>query len=260
MLNRASFRSVLALSALALPGCTDDTGTIVPVPEPGLEVAAERTRAKGPAHMTATVRAGGVRYRLDGRWDPTRGYRVCAAIERAPRSYFAGRVVWLEGQDRTYGTLTAHDCRRDSSWFDDHPPTLELFDIEQHPAGGRTGAEDYLHAALLALDGLSSPALLSDTSAPCGRSRCHRAVIDFRAFDRDPPRRDEDGWTLRPLLRQLGTRAIEVKVGPGGLVERLRVRAPALSTRSPRPAEVELFLSRFGRESRVPRVIAYAIE
>ena len=245
MLNRASFRSVLALSALALPGCMDDTSTIVPVPEPRLEDAAERTREKGPAHLTATVRAGRVRYRLDGRWDPTRGYRVCAAIEQAPLSYLARRVVWLEGQDRAYGTLTAHGrrCRRDSPWFDDHPPTLELFNVGHYRAGVvfPTGAEDYLHAALLALDGVSSPALLTETSAPCGRSRCHRAVIDFRAFDRDPPRRDEDGWTLRPLLRQLGTRAVEVRVGPGGAVERLRLQTPALSRRAPGPAEVELF-------------------
>ena len=100
MLNRASFRSVLALSALALPGCMDDTSTIVPVPDPRLDDAAERTLAEGPAHLTATVRAGRVRYRLDGRWDPTRGYRVCAAIEQAPLSYFAGRVVWLEGREQ----------------------------------------------------------------------------------------------------------------------------------------------------------------
>ena len=255
MLNRASFRSVLALSALALPGCMDDTSTIVPVPEPRLDDAAERTREKGPAHLTATVRAGRVRYRFDGRWDPTHGYRVCAAIEQAPLRYFARRVLWLEGQSSAYGTLTAHGrgCRRDSSVVrrpSPHPRPVRHRALPRRrgaPVRRTTCTRPCSHSTAL-----SSPALLTETSAPCGRSRCHRAVIDFRAFDRDPPRRDEDGWTLRPLLRQLGTRAVEVRVGPGGLVERLRLQAPALSRRAPGPAEVELFLSRFGAGAASP--------
>lgn len=246
MLSRASFRSVLALSVLALPGCMDDENAVeVPKPEPpSLREAAERTMAAGPARITATVRAGRVRYRLSGRWDPTRGYRVCVRIEDGPSpAYLERRVLWLEGRHWAYGTLLGHTCGRDRSWFDDHPPTLPLFDIKRLPAGGRTGAEDYLHAALLALGGMSD-----------------RALIDFREFDRDPPRRDEDGWTLRPLLRELGIRRVHVRVGRDGFVERLRLTAPGGSRRSPGPAEVVLRLEGFGDEPRVPRAVAYAIE
>ena len=149
-------------------------------PPPDLQDAARRTLAAGPAHLVATVRSGTVSYRLRGRWDPIGGYRVCALIEKAPTS-------------------------------DDHSPTLELFGAHRRP-----GAEDYLHAALLALSGIPGPALVSDRPA----------TIDFRTFDREPPRRDEDGWTLRPLLRRLGVRGIEVRVGRQGYVERLRLLGP----------------------------------
>jgi hypothetical protein len=238
MRRRASFRWLLILPALLLAGCMDDTDyDAVPIrvdaARPTFEEAAARTVAEGPAAIVATVRAGGVRYRLRGTWDPTNGYRLCARILAGPDRYLDRRVLWLEGRDYAYGTLTAtgRRCRRErGNWFDDHPPTLELFGPHTSP-----GAEDHLHAALLALGGLT------------GRT------VDFRSFDREPPRRDEDGWTLRPLLRRLGTRPVQVEVGPRGLIERLRLAGP-------RRVEVELALSRHGERRRVPHAIAYAIE
>jgi hypothetical protein len=165
-------------------------------------------------------------------------------------------------RDRQYGTLTAHGrgCGLRRSWFDDHAPSLELFDIGRLPAGGRTGAEDYLHAALLALNGLPGRALVNDSDTPCGRYLCHRAAIDFRAFDREPPKRDEDGWTLRPLLRSLAVRVVEMRVGRRGYVEGLRVAVPGLSKRSPGPVRVELSLAGVGEERRVPYARAHSYE
>jgi hypothetical protein len=248
--------SVLALAVLASCGCTDDTSTSELPPLPAaddLQEAARRTIAAGPAHLTATVRAGRVSYRLRGRWDPTHGYRVCARVDEGPTPYLERRVVWLEGRERECDTLTAHgaSCRRHGDWFDDHAPSLELFDITRRPLGGRTGAEDHLHAALLALAGLPGPALVSDRDSPCGASRCHSAAIDFRTFDREPRRRDEDGWTLRPLLRRLGVQTVEIEVGPHSHVERLRLLGPV---------RVELYLAGFGEERRVPYALASSYE
>jgi hypothetical protein len=212
------------------------TVEVPPRPAPTLSDAAERTLAGGPARIVATVRAGRVRYRLRGRWDPTVGYRVRARIAQAPVDYAKGRALWLEGVNRSYGTLIGLSRGHDRTWLDDHPPTLPLFDLGRDSFGTPPGAEDYLHATLLALGGMTDS----------GR-------IDFRDFDRDPPRRDEDGWTLRPLLRKLGTRQVHVTVDSDGFVKRLRLVAP-------RAVEVDVRLSGFGEEPRVPHVIAYAIE
>jgi hypothetical protein len=256
-------RALLPFALIAvLPGCEDGASTIEVSPLPRLEDAVDKTLAAGPARFTAAIRAGGVSYRLRGRWDPSGGYRVCAAIDDAPTRYLERRVLWLEGRNRTYGTLTAagRTCRPGHTWFDDHPPSLDLFDIEPRPLGGRAGAEDYLHATLLALGGMSGPALVRESGAPCGGSRCYRALIDFGAFNRAPPRRDEDGWTLRPLLRRLAVRAVAARAGQHGYVDRLRLEVPRLSRRSPGPVRVELSLAGFGKAKRVPYVQAFAIE
>jgi hypothetical protein len=233
MRSRAPLRSLLAVSALAVSGCAggESTGETPPRPAPGPDDAAEQTIAAGPARIAATVRAERARYHLRGTWDPTGGYRVCAVIVQAPSADFEDRVLWLEGRNRSYGTLTGRACGRSRSWFDDHPPTLPLFGPFERP-----GAEDYLHAALLALGGLSE-----------------RGLVDFGRFDRDPPRRDEDGWTLRPLLRELGTRRVDVQIDGSGFVERLRLVGP-------RDVAVSIRLAGFGSESRVRHVVAHAIE
>ena len=234
MRSRASFRAVLAMSTLAVPGCMGDESATVevpPRPAPTLSDAAQRTLAGGPARIVATVRAGRARYRVRGTWDPTVGYRVCGRLEQTEIDYPRNPVLWLEGRNRSYGTLTGPRCRRNRFWFDDHPPTLPLFGRFRAP-----GAEDYLHAALLALGGMTD-----------------RGLIDFRAFDQEPPRRDEDGWTLRPLLRKLGTRQVHVTVDSDGFVRRLRLVGP-------REVRVEIRLSAFGQAPRVRHAVATAIE
>lgn len=207
----------------------------------------EETVAAGPARIVATVRTPETRWRLAGRWDPTDGYRLCAVVRRAPLRYMVRRVVWLEGRDWEYGTLTGRDprCRAGRSWLDDHPPTLELFDVNPRVLGDKTGAEDYLHAALLFLSDAGGRAALP---------------IDFRAFDRDPGVRDEDGWTLRPLLRRLGRRPAEVEIGRDGLIRRLRFTVPALSKEEPEAVTVGLRLYRHGDARAIPHVEATGIE
>jgi hypothetical protein len=211
----------------------DESATVEvpPRPAPTLSDAAERTLAGGPARIVATVRAGRARYRVRGTWDPTVGYRVCGRLVQSELDYPRNPVLWLEGRNRSYGTLTGPGCGQNRVWFDDHPPTLPVFGQFRAP-----GAEDYLHAALLALGGMTDD-----------------GQIDFRAFDRDPPRRDEDGWTLRPLLRKLGTRQVSVTVNRDGFVKRLRLTAPP-------DVRVELRLSGFGQLPRVRNAVANAIE
>jgi hypothetical protein len=225
----SSSAALLGSLALVLAGCESgdsDSG------------ATTRVVNAGTAHVEVLVRSGTLRYRLAGRLDTTAGYRLCARISRASNRYLPGRVLWLEGRNASYGTLTGRDrrCRRDGAWFDDHPPTLDPI-----------GAEDHLHAALLALRSLAAREVAGSS-----------VVVDFARLDREPPRRDEDGWTLRPLLRGLGHRRVQVRINPAGFVDRLRLVVPARSGR--RPATVALRLSRFGRVARVRHVVAYSIE
>jgi hypothetical protein len=212
----ARFALVLTASVAALAGCA----------------------APPTAELDATLRAGHATYELDGRIQlGAAGYRVCGTLDRAPAGFLAGRTLWLERRDADYGTLTAGSCRRSALWFDDHPPTLEL-------PGRRVGGEDLLHAALVALGAVGRlPALAPGT---------HTDAIDFAALDTDPPRRDEDGWTMRPLLRSLGRHPVTVRVNEDGVVDRLVLVA--------RGALVELRLSRFGGVPRVPPAVALAIE
>ena len=172
---------------------------------------------------------------------------MCAAIRAAPaRSYSAGRVLWLAGRDGSYHSLTAggRRCRRRGVWFDSHPPTLNLFSF-RIDAGARSGAEEYLHAALLALGEVTRPG---------------RLAVAFGRFDREPRRRNEDSWTVRPLLRALGDQVVEIRVGRGGKVVRLELEAPATGRRMPRPVTVSLRLSRLGRTPAIPYMRASAIE
>jgi hypothetical protein len=252
----------LGLLAASLPGCEKVRSAAGGGPRFAVDHAAERTLARGPARIGIVVRSGSVRYRLAGRLDTAHGYRVCAAIRQGPTGYLVRRVLWLEGRRGTYGTLTAHGgrCEAGAAWLDDHPPTLELFDIRAIPTGGRAGAEDYLHSALLALLGLTRAAPQSEPPRPCGRARCHRVLVPFERFDREPRIRDEDGWTLRPLVRALGAREVDVRVSRAGFVTRLRLVAPPRGSRMPGRVTVALTLSAFGHAPAVPLVRAKAIE
>ena len=238
---------ILLTAGLVLGACNEDEGRPGPTPEARESViqAAERTLAAGPARIQSTVRSRDVRYRLDGRLDAAVGYRLCAAIVASPSAYLRGGSLWLEGRAGAYETLTTGSprCAPSAVWVDDHPPTLEL--------EGDLGGEDFLHAALVALTALKDGAVIAAQARTCGDSQCYRVDIDFKGLDRKPRERDEDGWTLRPLLRSLGRHPVAVRVDPAGYVNRLVLDAPV---------RVDFDLSAFGEERPVPLVHADAIE
>jgi hypothetical protein len=252
----------LALAVLPLAACSEEEGRPAPVPGPERTalIAVKQTLAAGPMRVAATLRSGRVRYRLAGRLDPAGGYRLCAAMVEAPTEYLRGRSLWLDGRARagTYGTLTApgRRCARRLTWFDDHPPTLQLYrgDHLPWPRGGRTGAEDFLHAALVAFTRLGDTSVSAVTRRPCGRSECFYVQAAFDSLDREPTRRDEDGWTLRPLLRSLARRPVALRVDSEGFLDRLSLTAPGPLSRGPKTVHVDLGLSAFGDERRVPLV------
>jgi hypothetical protein len=253
---------LLGLSGGSLCACRESGRAAAHAPGPTLRSALERTLAAGPARVQAAVRTGPARYRLVGRVDPSKGYRLCAAIRQAPRRYQERRSLWLEGSDWSYGTLTAFGrrCGPSAFWLDDHPPTLALVDGNHGHGSRAAGAEDYLHAELLALTRLPGRAASRPTVGDCGGSRCFRVVVAFGMFDREAPQRDEDGWTLRPLLRALGRQPVELRVSPAGFVDRVRLVAPGGTERIPARVRVGLRLSRFGEALPVPHVEAKGIE
>jgi len=268
-----ALRQLLAVALFSVVGslviaCGD--GEPAPRSDPLADVvdSAHKTAAAGPSRVSAEVHGSEGQYALIGAFDPSDGYRLCAEIQRTPHppnSYFRGRTLWLEERNGTYGTLTAAGapCPREG-WLDDHPPTLPLSEVGEpsDPAGGETGAEDFLHVALLALTQMKSSAIEASLEGEPDESTSYEVVIDFRHFDQDPPARDEDTWTLRPLLRSLGRYPVDVRVQSGGFIDRMRFAAPGLHTGelTPSAVGVDLRLSDFGEAPRVPRVDARAIE
>lgn len=217
--------------------------------------AAQTTLDAGPAAVVARIRSGGLRYRLVGRLDPRNGYRLCAAVVRAPGDFPSGRSLWLQERSGTYGTLTAPgpDCAAEATWLNDHPPTLQLHPGSHLPPRGSRGAEDFLHATLLALTGLHPASVHNVRARRCGRSRCVRAMVDFAALDREPARRDEDGWTLRPLLQALARHPVAARISADGYLDRVTLLAPRLSASGTQVA-VSLDLSEYGEAAGVARV------
>ncbi len=257
--------AIVAGTVVVLLGSGGQGSERAPKPRPdGAEAtlvrAAQRTLDAGPAAVVARVRSGGLRYRLVGRVDPRRGYRLCAAVVRAPGEFPSGRSLWLQERSGTYGTLTAPGpgCAPKATWLNDHPPTLQLHPGSHLPPRGSRGAEDFLHATLLALTGLDSASVHNARARRCGRSRCVRATVDFATLDREPARRDEDGWTLRPLLQALGRHPVAARIGADGRLDRITLLAPRLSVPGPRIA-VSLDLSHYGEVARVARVGTEAI-
>jgi hypothetical protein len=268
--------TLLGAVVIALPCCGGDDESDDSTDALGAVIdASEKTIATGPAQVQGSVLGSAGEYEISGRFDPGGGYRLCAEIERAPGGYLRGRTVWLEERKGTYGTLTAPLPTRASSpptnptcprggWFDDHPPTLPLYlpkgiDV---PAGGQSGAEDFVHATLLAVTQMKSAAIKASTADGCGEGACYEVHIDFGHFDRKPPERDEDLWTLRPLLRSFGEYPVEVRVNSQGLVDRVQLAAPSPLEKDPTPSAVavDIRLSDFGDAPAVPRAQATAIE
>lgn len=112
------------LAFIALDG--QDGAPAAPGPRVAIAEAVKQTLGAGPMRVGAIVRTGRFRYRVAGRLDPSRGYRLCGPITRAPNRHWPGVKLWLEGRRGAYGTLTARGggCTTGASWFDDHPPTL----------------------------------------------------------------------------------------------------------------------------------------
>jgi hypothetical protein len=121
-------------------------------------------------------------------------------------------------------------------------------------ASGRSGAEDFLHAALVALTGLGDATVTAARARACDRWQCYRVALDFEALDREPSRRDEDGWTLRPLLRSLARHAVTLRVDADGFLDRLSLTAPGPLRHGPKTVRVDLYLSGFGEVRPVPFV------
>ena len=262
MVVRLAAVAVIGLALLLAFVVVDGEDGVPAAPSPRAVLArnAGQTLAAGPMRVEAIVRAPRFGYRVAARLDPAGGYRLCGPIRRAPNRYWLGVRLWLEGRRGAYGTLTARgeSCAAGSSWFDDHPPTLPF--ERRLLAFGTPGAEDYLHAGLVALTGLRGPALGQVAARECGSARCYAARVDFGRLDREPPSRDEDGWTLRPLLRALGLHPVSVRVNAAGFVNRIVLQARPRLRGAPRPVRVELQLSRFGEPRGVPHVVATAIE
>jgi hypothetical protein len=241
--------------------------------------AAERTVEAGASAMTAEVGNRAVGYRLTGRVDFAAGYRACARIDEVHGSrghrFLAGGLLWLAGAE---GTITYGDrrgswdhvikgvlpgdrpprCARGGGWFDDHPPTLELF-RPRGVAGGLTGAESYLHLAMMAITRLREGAL---RVVPADRSQAVQVEIDFGRYDEEPPSRDEDAWEVRPLLRRARTLPVTVTVDQAERLTGIDLAAPSTVRRGPAapPVRVSLALTRLGEPRSVPEVVVTAIE
>lgn len=233
----------------ALAGCDGDEESELGSPPDArstLVRAAQSTLEAGPSWASMAVRSRAGNYRVRGRLDPADGYRFCGDVFSAPAKSFLLRLLWLEGRAGSHGTLTAPVpwCTRRAMWLDDHPPTL--------PLDGGAGAEDFLHAALTALTGLTPATVPSASVSRCGGSECVQAVVDFRALDRKPTSRDEDAWTLRPLLRSLGRHPITARIDSRGRVSRFVLAGQQVT--------VSVEISNYGEEARVPRVHVDAIE
>lgn len=232
--------------------------------------AAQRTVAAGPARARVSVIGPGGRHLLAGDADFEDGYRLCAEIRDSPDGPQPGQFVWLEERGGTYGTLLSYrrsrgrECPGQGRWLDDHPPSLPLHSQRKVvlPTASRpeTGAEDFIHAALLVLTRIDDAGIRASTGR-CGPGTCYLVRFDFTRFDRRIER-DEDLWALRPLFRFLGSYDAEVRVNEGGLVDRLRMSAPSPADRDPTPSAVtvEIALSAHSEAATVPEVVATAIE
>jgi hypothetical protein len=240
--------------------------------------AAERTVEAGASALSAEVGNRVVGYVLRGRIDLRAGYRACARVEQIRgargQGFLANRVLWLAGGAGaiSYGKrrgswdhvlkglppgAPAPQCPKGGGWLNDHPPTLGLSRPSDTEAA-TTGAESYLHLAMMAITRLREGAL---RVRPLNRSRAIEVEIDFGRYDERPPDRDEDAWEVRPLLRSAGTLPVTVRFDHADRLIGIDLEAPGdVGRGSAGPVRVSLALSRLGRERPVSEVVVSAHE
>lgn len=267
--------AAVAVAAALAGGCGDDEAPADPLKT--VIAAAERTAGAGASSVEVAVGTADAEYSLAGTLDLAEQYRLLAEVEAGPVDYLQGQEVWIARVDGDFGTLTR--SRPDAggagppdplggAWFDDHPPTLPLDpEAELLPVrpGGLTGAEDYLHLALLALR--ETPAAAASAEA-LDEPDTYRVLVGLDRDGVEPPDRDEDFWTLEPLAKAAGELTVEVEVEDGYL-HALSLEAPALTSgpgarggadRSQPSVAVSLVLSDYGEADPVPLARATAIE
>lgn len=265
---------ILGLVVIALPACGDDADS-----GPGSDPlsaavdAADRTLAAGSAEARVTVVGPAGEHLLVGAVDFEDGYRLCAEIRDAPDEFQRGQLVWIGERDGIYGTFLSlrrprgSRCAGSVRWLDDHPPSLSFYPSCPPKCllrGARSlpiGAEDFVHAALLVLTRLDEAGIRAEPEDRCALGDCYTVRFDFTRFDRRVER-DEDLWTLRPLLRSLGRYDAEVRASDEGLIDRVRMAAPNPGDPDPTPSAVavEIQLSGHGEAPPVPEATATAIE
>jgi hypothetical protein len=272
------FLAIALLGASAsIGGCGGDKGGPRSVPDPLSAVieAADETTEAGPARARVSVIGPGGEHELAGVLDLGNGYRLCALNRESPDQFQQGQLVWLGERSGVYGTLLSLRLRRSGTsrcsprtqWLDDHPPTLSFYPscppkcLLRHQREPQIGAEDFIHAVLLVLTRLEDAGVRAALEPRCVLGDCYTVTFDFTRFDRRIER-DEDLWTLRPLLRSLGRYDTEVRVGQDGLVDRLRLAAASPTDPDPTPSAVavEIELSHHGDAAPVPEATATAIE
>ena len=173
------------------------------------------SRASAPAPVAiksittarAVVRVQGPRadYVLRGRIDLRRGYRFLAHASGGVATTRPS-TIWLGGARGLYDHLIKGKLGSGRPyWLDDHPPTLPMA-----RRFNEVGAEDYVQLAMLAL-----------TKADPRQNR-----FDFSRLDHRPPRRDEDAWVVRPLLRTIGEIPLDWALDANGHPRSLRFETP----------------------------------
>lgn len=246
-------------------------------------LAAERTVDAGASEITVEVDNGVAGYKLRGRVDFSLGYRACVWVDEARGarsvSFPAGTLLWLAGDEGTitYGNRrgswdhvlkgpSSEDpprCTEGGGWLDDHPPTLALYrsrDPFHLPPGGSTGAESYVHLALMAITRFDEGALRLVPGSDSGDSV--EVEIDFSRYDQEPPSRDEDAWEVRPLLQAAKTIPVRVGLDEDGRLTGVEFEAPSTvhGNSSGGPVGVSVALSAIGEARRVPKALVTAME
>lgn len=270
---------------LTLAGCKSDDSAEAP-PADQLSQAVEATLSGGPVAVAVSTESPEGTNVVDGSLDPEpavrvdsgSGLRICGEITQAlvPGGLGEGGRLHIAAQEGNYTSvikfepasgersslpdLGGSDCGP-SGWFDDHPPTLALFENDpfarpRYPEGAETGAENYMQMALL---------VLAEFDRGAGEIRAldeqtYEVGFDFPAADQVPKGRSEDRWVVGPLVRKTGERQVSFVVADGHLAS-LSFEAPGmLAGNSAGNVRVELVLGDPGSGEPVPLAEVTAME